>query len=568
MGDKRTVVILCRSRHPTVEVNKLSVKGFLSWGSHIKHKYITNRLPQTSNPTNLQTIIENNVTKPEWIGNHRFGVFDLLNYVQNDYRYVYDPASQPTFFDPIGIPSITSLHLHSYFLKHGYNSINVDNYDENGGQLIRVLKNGPAAVMISATFLSAQQLHEITASIHRASSDIPIIIGSSFLLTRLDAGGRLIPEYERLIKKNVYVVIEDQGMDTADALLQRLSSKSSVADLPNIAYSDNGMVQYSEKVLTTHDIDHDYPEWSSLGNIARNVAFLRTSQGCAYNCKFCSFPGAVSGFKQRSLESIRAELREIHQMGIRYFAFTDDHFAINHKRINDICTMMLEEGFDFTWFAGIRATSITEENAELLARAGCRLLCVGLESGDDRILHLMNKKTTASGNMRCLEILDKYGIVAYGSFIVGFPGETEESVENTIRWINSSPLRLYKVFMFYLLQGAPIYDEQEAHHITFFGNSYNHSLWKTPTMDALRASEIVKEFILKVNSKTALIYAYSPMYAFFPFLLKGYSLNESLRFLQLHTDLIKNELSPISVFLKARERAVSLRKIATLLKHD
>jgi p-methyltransferase len=377
----------------------------------------------------------------------------------------------------------------------------------------------------------------------------------------------LISEYEKIVTKNTYMILEQDGLATANVLLEKLFNKNSVADVPNIVYFGNGKIHYTDKKNIEPDINAAYPQWSNLANLTENVAFVRTSKGCAYNCKFCTFPGAVAGFEQRSLESIREELRQIHKIGIRYLAFTDDHFAISQKRVKEICNMMLEERFNFIWFAGIRASSITEENAELLSKAGCRILCVGLESGDDRILRLMNKRTTTSGNMRCLELLERHGIVAYGSFIIGFPGETEESFETTIQWINSSPLKLYKVFMFYLFPGSAIYAEQDAHSITFFGGEYDFSLWKTPTMDALRSSEMIKEFILRVE-KAALIYSYSPMYAFFPFLLKGYSIDESLKFLLLHTDLVKNELSQTPYLLKIRSRSAKLREIQTLLKHN
>jgi p-methyltransferase len=228
---------------------------------------------------------------------------------------------------------------------------------------------------------------------------------------------------------------------------------------------------------------------------------------------------------------------------------------------------MLEEKFDFNWFAGIRARSISEDNARLLEETGCKVLLVGLESGDDRILKLMNKGTTTSSNMKCLETLDRHNITAYGSFMVGFPGETKETFDNTIKWINSSPLELYKVFLFYLLPGSIIYDEQEEHNLSFFGDEYDNCMWKTPTMDALKGSELLKEFILRIED-AALIYNYSPMYAFFPLLSEGYSMSESLEFLRIRTKLIKNELSSGSYFSRRRFRKTKFGDLERLLQRS
>ena len=82
------------------------------------------------------------------------------------------------------------------------------------------------------------------------------------------------------------------------------------------------------------------------------------------------------------------------------------------------------------------------------------MLCIGLESGSERMLKLMDKKTHVDENMRCLELLDKDEILAYGSFLIGFSFGVEvpeASIQETIRWINASPLKLYKVFIFYML---------------------------------------------------------------------------------------------------------------------
>ena len=226
--------------------------------------------------------------------------------------------------------------------------------------------------------------------------------------------------------------------------------------------------------------------------------------------------------------------------------------------------MMIEERFDFSWFAGIRSSSITASNVGLLKDSGCKVLCVGLESGDDRMLGLMAKNTTVAGNTKCLELLSDNGIVAYGSFILGFPGETRQSIENTIHFINRSPLPLYKVYLFYLLKGSPVFDEQARHEISFFGDAYDYCLWKTPSMDALEASEALKEFILKTED-AGLIYNYSPMYAFFPFFLKGYSADDVVDFFKLKTRLVKNELSSAPRREKKRIREQGLRDMETAM---
>jgi len=563
----RNVIILAKSRNLTVDNKKNSTQGLLTWGSHIKQKYITNKVSDNAPLREIKAKIESNLISPEWIGNHRFGIFDLLNYVSNGYKYVYNPSINTRFFDPIGIPSSTSVYIYDFLSSHGYNPINLDNFEVNRLELKRILKNKPLAVAISATFLSADIIGKIIHFIRDINKDVPIVIGSYFLLTRCDEDRRLETEYEQLISERVYVILEEHGLDTFNSLLKTFLANGELEHIPNIAYSDGGITKYSERVDVNLDFNSNYPEWANVASITKGVAFIRASQGCPYKCKFCTFPKASLKFRKRSVESLRDELRDISTIGIKNIAFTDDHFATTPKRVEQICKMMLDEKFNFNWFAGIRANVINEDNAKLLEETGCKVLCIGLESGDDRILNLMNKKTTASSNMKCLEILDRYNITAYGSFMVGFPGETEETFNNTIKWINSSPLELYKVFLFYLLPGSIIYDEQDEHNLSFFGDEYDHCMWKTPTMDALNASELLKEFILRIED-AALIYNYSPMYAFFPLLSKGYSMSDSLEFLRIRTQLIKNELSSGSYFSRRRFRKTKFCELESLLQRS
>jgi len=561
----RSVIIICRNRDITVGTKKTNLRGLLSWGSYIKQKHFNKRLSYKSPLKEIKARIESNIKMPEWLGHHRFGIFDLLNYVKNGYRYVYDPAISPKFFDPIGIPSSTSIHIYDFLLRHKYKPINIDNFQGNKSNLRKILYNNPLAVLISATFLNAKEIEGIIQFIRKTNRYVPIFIGSSVLLCKLDLNKQLHSEYANIISENVYMILEEHGLDTLNLILKKIVANTDFKHTPNIVYSDNGIVKYTDRLDVRYDINTNFPEWANVINICKDVAFIRASQGCPFKCKFCSFPKASPKFRQRSVESIREELRKISTLGIRNVAFTDDHFAINQRRVMEICKMMLEENFNFNWFAGIRASAINEDNAKLLAETGCKVLCVGLESGDDRMLKLINKQTTAASNMKCLEILDKYNITAYGSFLLGFPGETNISVKNTIDWINSSPLKLYKVFLFYLLPGSIIYDEQAEHNISFFGDSYDYCLWKTPTMDALRASELLKEFILSVE-KAALIYNYSPMYAFFPFLSKGFTMSESLELLKIRTELIKSELSNRSYFKKIKFRKTGLVKMERLLE--
>ena len=179
----REVLIICRQRDVSADERKLSYNGILSWAGHINNKYFSKSISEKSSIKKIKSKIYNNISMPEWIGNHRFGLFDLLNYVLNEFRYVYNPSSQQNFFDPIGIPTITSIHIYEYLLKEGYNPVNIDNIKGKGKYIKALLKNNPLAVILSTTyFSSADELKQIICSIRRMDQNVPIIIASNSCL--------------------------------------------------------------------------------------------------------------------------------------------------------------------------------------------------------------------------------------------------------------------------------------------------------------------------------------------------------------------------------------------------
>ncbi|MEZ4599378.1 MAG: radical SAM protein [Syntrophotaleaceae bacterium] len=567
---KKDIAIICRYREKQSSSKKISIKGLFELLGHLKNYYSKNKQFNHASTKKIRARIHNNIFSPEWIGLRRYGLFDLLNYILNDYRYVFNPSEKLGFFDPIGIPTITSIHIFYFLLKKGYKPVNFDNLAANKQNLIKFLNSDPLAVVISSTYFSSvEEITLIIKIIRKYNKEVAIIIGGSSILKNVDSNRKLSTKWRNIILENVYCIIDEYGFDTLDKLLSNIKYRNNLSIVPNISYLKNGFIEHTTVIPEIFNINDTYPRWEHPDVVreSNGVAFVRASQGCLFNCKFCTFPKATIKYKVRDVESIRRELITIHAAGIKNFAFTDDNFAITPKRIEEVCLMMIKEKFNFNWFAGIRASSITSENAALLREAGCKVICMGLESGDDNILKLMNKKTNSKSNMKSLEILDKNEILVYGSFLIGFPGENEKSIQKTIDWINNSPLKLYKVFMFYMLQESGVYDEQKNHEVSYFGDKYAYNLWKTPDFDAIKASEMIKYFILNIK-RAALIYSYSPMYAFFPFFLKNYNLKESLKFFKIHTEIIKNEYQEDSFLRRSKYRKEKFAEMKTLLNKN
>ena len=195
------------------------------------------------------------------------------------------------------------------------------------------------------------------------------------------------------------------------------------------------------------------------------IAPIVTTRGCPYACKFCSAP-VLSGRNVRfhDPEKILNEIRLLHsQYGIREIHIIDDNFTINRSHANAVLTKIIEAKLDISiaFPNGIRVETVDKELLDLMKRAGAYLISLGIESGSDRILQLMNKKLKVAATEEKVNLIHKAGLDVAGFFVIGFPGDTKEDIEKTIKFSLKLPLIRANYFDFLPLPGTPIYYELE-----------------------------------------------------------------------------------------------------------
>lgn len=155
-----------------------------------------------------------------------------------------------------------------------------------------------------------------------------------------------------------------------------------------------------------------------------------TSLGCPYQCRFCTIP--PYGTKYRNIENTLEELRMIKEMGVKEILFQDPTFTVNTKHMNALLNRMIEEDLTFSFSCNTDINSMNEEKISLMKRAGCHTVNVGLESGNENILVRYNKKLDRQKALDVIRLFKKHKIRTLGYFIVGLPGETVETIEETI----------------------------------------------------------------------------------------------------------------------------------------
>ena len=181
--------------------------------------------------------------------------------------------------------------------------------------------------------------------------------------------------------------------------------------------------------------------------------YLALSRGCGGNCNFCGSP-EFWGRKIRyhSADYFVEQLERLSQKGIRFFYFSDDTFTVNKKRVIEICRKIIGKNLDITWNAISRVDHVSDELLYWMRKAGCIQISYGVESGSEKIRKFLLKNISSKKIQSAFATTQRYGILARAYFIYGAPGESWQTIQESIDLINTiKPLSS----IFYILDIFP-----------------------------------------------------------------------------------------------------------------
>ena len=189
-------------------------------------------------------------------------------------------------------------------------------------------------------------------------------------------------------------------------------------------------------------------------------AFVVTSRGCPAACRFCikhvSYGNSV---RFRSPENVLDELSLLAALGVKVVNMYADLFTLNREHVMGICQGLVERGLHLRWTCNSRVDFVDPEMLQAMARSGCWMISWGIESGDDGMLQRMRKGITTEQVEQALRWAREAGIKNWGYFIIGLPGETEESIRRTIAFAKRLPLDLVLFHIAAPHPGTPFFFE-------------------------------------------------------------------------------------------------------------
>jgi radical SAM superfamily enzyme YgiQ (UPF0313 family) len=188
---------------------------------------------------------------------------------------------------------------------------------------------------------------------------------------------------------------------------------------------------------------------------------MQTSRGCPWPCVFCDIPIFNEGkWRSRSPEHVVAELEQLQRDGYGAVYFVDDHFLLQPKRIEAICKGIGDAGVAIQWGCEGRVDSVCMDLFPAMAKAHCRTLMFGIESGSQKILDRLKKEQTLEQTETAVHAAKKAGIeIVHGFFVVGNPDETEEDMVDTFHFAERLPLDSFAFNRLCVYRGTPLWKE-------------------------------------------------------------------------------------------------------------
>lgn len=363
-------------------------------------------------------------------------------------------------------PPLNLLNIGATLLQSGYHvkiidgassEITIDEF------FARAVAANPRHIGLTAMTAHIHKAGEIANRLREALPQTTIIIGGIHVSTLPEETMNLFPAFD--------IGVIGEGDITIVDLVKCLDAGGDLSQIAGIIYREGTELRTTPaRPLIKNLDDLPLPAWHLLPGFVTTYmptmtrrtrlpsAYIVTSRGCPFSCTFCN--NIVHGRTFRSYSVPR--LMEIvnHMVNVykvRDLTIYDENLALDRKRITDFCNRLIEFNYDLTWSCDARADCIDDEIVSLMARAGCRSIWFGMESGNSDILKRYKKKLNLDDISKAVSFTKKHGVKACGSFIIGGPQETPATIKDTIRFAKSLKLDYFVPFFYTPVPGTTDY---------------------------------------------------------------------------------------------------------------
>ena len=449
-----------------------------------------NALPVSSNPRQLAAMLKlYNYTRVLTPDNK---LVDHISYLKNSKGAGAEDYSVWEMY------LCASLLLQSHLERHGAETVLVNYIDsDNQEKAFRKLQDfEPDIVVLSSTFiLSTKHMVDAGRMIRGYLPDAFIVAGGHHVFTTL----MYMKDEEKghyLLSTKLDAFVNDvQGEQTLIDLVE--AWPKNLAGVANLIWkkSDAAEVVVNKRGVENNDINSTLIDFSKIA--PGSVVHIRTARSCSFKCSFCSYPTIAGDLALMDLDNAIDTVRKAKKAGVSSLFFVDDTFNVPRPRFEELIDRLIKEKIDLPWYSFLRCQFVDEKLVAKMKKSGCQGVFLGVESGSDKILKNMTKGSAAKYYGPGIKWLKNNGIVTVGAFVIGFPGETAETVAETKAFIENCGLDFYFLQPFYYLHHTPVYKQADKYKLKGQGLDWSHA-----TMNAKEACRILDELFLTIKGPT------------------------------------------------------------------
>lgn len=303
------------------------------------------------------------------------------------------------------------------------------------------------------------------------------------------------------------VVVCGEGERTIVELAQSVQNGADWKNIRGIVFRQGSGICVTEPRTLIQDLDSLPRPARHLLPLGRYRALgmsisLTTSRGCPFQCIYCVGRKMVGAkVRYRSASQIVDELEYLNRLNFNQINIADDLFTANKKHCTAVCDEIIKRGLNLKWTSFARVDTISEKLLAKMKSAGCKAVSFGIESGNPGILKTIKKGITLTQVIKAVELCTRTGITAHGSFLLGLPGETPQTLQETL--VFSQKLKdKGLVFGFHLLApfpGTEVREKCAAYGLKILTDDWsqyhaNRAIVETATVDRQMLDDIVSKW--------------------------------------------------------------------------
>ena len=367
-------------------------------------------------------------------------------------------------FPPIGIMSLSSVLKRAGHEVWMFDQANPETPNETIiAEMLRVRPHLVGLSFLSTTSFPYAKI--LARQLRAADAKLKIAFGGVFASLNAPLVKMQVPEVD--------FVCRGDGEQLLLDLLDNLDNPGSVL---GVTWQKDGKVQHNANRPLERNLDQwPFPDRESLPldfiesmpldvpcvlSLERFTT-MQTSRGCPWPCVFCDIPIFNEGkWRSRSPEHVVAEFKHLQEQGYGAVYFVDDHFLLQPKRINAICKGIADNDIRIQWGCEGRVDSVCMDLFPAMAKAHCRTLMFGIESGSQKMLDRLKKEQTLDEVKTAVANAKRSGIeIVHGFFVVGIPDETEADLRATFKFASQLPIDTFGFNRLCVYRGTPLWHE-------------------------------------------------------------------------------------------------------------